>query len=60
MDAHVPVLAGEAFEALAIQADGLYIDATFGRGGHTALILGALGPEDECRVTAAPERRIYV
>ena len=45
MDAHVPVLAGEAFEALAIQADGLYIDATFGRGGHTALILGALGPE---------------
>jgi len=45
LDAHVPVLAGEAFEALAIQADGLYIDATFGRGGHTALILGALGPE---------------
>ena len=45
MDAHVPVLAGEAFEALAVRADGLYIDATFGRGGHTALILGALGPE---------------
>ena len=45
MDAHVPVLAREAFEALAVQADGLYIDATFGRGGHTALILGALGPE---------------
>ncbi len=45
MDAHVPVLSGEAFEALAVQADGLYIDATFGRGGHTALILGALGPE---------------
>ena len=45
MDAHVPVLSREAFEALAVQADGLYIDATFGRGGHTALILGALGPE---------------
>jgi 16S rRNA (cytosine1402-N4)-methyltransferase len=45
LDAHVPVLSGEAFEALAVQADGLYIDATFGRGGHTALILGALGPE---------------
>ena len=45
MDAHIPVLAREAFEALAVQADGLYIDATFGRGGHTALILGALGPE---------------
>ncbi len=39
------MLAREAFEALAVQADGLYIDATFGRGGHTALILGALGPE---------------
>ena len=45
MNAHVPVLSREAFEALAVQADGLYIDATFGRGGHTALILGALGPE---------------
>jgi 16S rRNA (cytosine1402-N4)-methyltransferase len=45
LDAHIPVLAREAFEALAVQADGLYIDATFGRGGHTALILGALTPE---------------
>ena len=45
MDAHIPVLAREAFDALAVQADGLYIDATFGRGGHTALILGALGSE---------------
>ena len=45
MNAHIPVLSREAFEALAVQADGLYIDATFGRGGHTALILGALGPE---------------
>ena len=45
MNAHIPVLAREAFEALAVQADGLYIDATFGRGGHTALILGALGSE---------------
>jgi len=45
LNAHVPVLSREAFEALAVQADGLYIDATFGRGGHTALILGALGPE---------------
>jgi 16S rRNA (cytosine1402-N4)-methyltransferase len=45
LNAHIPVLAREAFEALAVQADGLYIDATFGRGGHTTLILGALGPE---------------
>jgi 16S rRNA (cytosine1402-N4)-methyltransferase len=45
LDAHIPVLAREAFDALSVQADGLYIDATFGRGGHTTLILGALGPE---------------
>lgn len=40
---HVPVLAAEALAALAIQADGYYVDATFGRGGHTALLLQALG-----------------
>ncbi|MBK6598332.1 MAG: 16S rRNA (cytosine(1402)-N(4))-methyltransferase RsmH [Proteobacteria bacterium] len=42
---HVPVLADEVLEALAPLADGLYIDATFGRGGHTARLLGALGSE---------------
>ncbi len=45
MDEHIPVLADEAIAALALTADGLYIDATFGRGGHTARILEALGPE---------------
>lgn len=43
MDEHIPVLADEVIEALAPVADGLYIDATFGRGGHTARILEALG-----------------
>ena len=41
--AHVTVLLEEAVEALAIKADGVYIDATFGRGGHGRRILSALG-----------------
>ncbi len=45
MNEHVPVLAAEALAGLALEADGYYVDATFGRGGHTALILQALGRE---------------
>ena len=41
---HSTVLLTEAVDALAIKADGAYIDATFGRGGHSALILETLGP----------------
>jgi 16S rRNA (cytosine1402-N4)-methyltransferase len=41
---HSTVLLTEAVDALAIKADGAYIDATFGRGGHSALILKTLGP----------------
>jgi len=40
--AHVPVMAHEAVAALAIQPDGIYVDGTFGRGGHSRLILAAL------------------
>ncbi|MGC8517110.1 MAG: 16S rRNA (cytosine(1402)-N(4))-methyltransferase, partial [Steroidobacteraceae bacterium] len=39
------MLATEAIAALAPEADGYYVDATFGRGGHTALLLQALGRE---------------
>jgi 16S rRNA (cytosine1402-N4)-methyltransferase len=45
VDQHISVLGPEAVVALALEADGLYIDATFGRGGHTAQILAALGPQ---------------
>ena len=41
---HRPVLAREAIEALAIRPDGTYVDGTFGRGGHSRLILERLGP----------------
>jgi 16S rRNA (cytosine1402-N4)-methyltransferase len=40
---HVPVLSQEAVDALAVQPDGIYVDATFGRGGHSRAILAALG-----------------
>lgn len=40
---HIPVLLHEAVDALAIKPDGVYVDATFGRGGHGRLILSRLG-----------------
>lgn len=40
---HITVLLDEAVEALAIKADGIYVDGTFGRGGHSKKILAQLG-----------------
>jgi 16S rRNA (cytosine1402-N4)-methyltransferase len=40
---HVPVLLEEAVDALAIKPEGTYVDATFGRGGHSRRILERLG-----------------
>jgi 16S rRNA (cytosine1402-N4)-methyltransferase len=40
---HITVMLNEAVEALAVRADGCYLDGTFGRGGHSRLILQQLG-----------------
>ena len=42
--AHITVLLREAVDALAIKPDGVYVDGTFGRGGHSRAILEQLGP----------------
>ena len=42
---HLPVLSQEAPEALVRSPDGLYVDGTFGRGGHSRLILKRLSPK---------------
>ena len=42
---HIPALATECIEGLEIKPDGRYADLTFGGGGHSRLILSALGEE---------------
>lgn len=41
---HQPVLLQEALAALDVRPDGIYVDGTFGRGGHSRRLLQALGP----------------
>ncbi|WP_438946343.1 16S rRNA (cytosine(1402)-N(4))-methyltransferase RsmH [Sediminibacterium sp.] len=43
-DYHVPVLYHETLDALSIVPDGIYVDCTFGGGGHSRGILEKLGP----------------
>lgn len=42
---HVPVMLDECLEGLNIKPDGVYVDVTFGGGGHSRAILDRLGPE---------------
>src|ERR1044071_3025916 len=65
MAAHRPVMLAEALAGLAVRRDGIYIDATFGRGGHSAAILeqlhgtGALHALDQDPEAAAHAWKTY-
>ena len=45
MEYHNPVLLQESVDGLNIKPDGIYVDVTFGGGGHSREILNRLGPE---------------
>jgi 16S rRNA (cytosine1402-N4)-methyltransferase len=44
---HLSVLLQESIDGLSINPDGIYLDATFGRGGHSRQILKALSPKGQ-------------
>ncbi|MHB8254839.1 MAG: 16S rRNA (cytosine(1402)-N(4))-methyltransferase RsmH [Acidiferrobacter sp.] len=57
---HRPVLLAEAVDALAIKPAGWYLDATFGRGGHSGEILARLAPMGRLLVMDCDEQAIDV
>lgn len=66
MSYHDPVLLNESIEYLSIQRDGIYVDATFGGGGHSRAILEKLGPagrllgfdqDEDARANAPDDKR---
>jgi 16S rRNA (cytosine1402-N4)-methyltransferase len=53
---HTPVLLDEVLASLQVRPGGRYCDATFGRGGHTAAILAAVGPAGRvCAIDRDPD-----
>jgi 16S rRNA (cytosine1402-N4)-methyltransferase len=60
---HVPVLLGPVLDGLDINKDGVYVDGTFGRGGHSSAILGKLSDagrliaidRDPAAISSAPK-----
>ena len=66
---HTPVLLQESITALSIRENGVYVDATFGGGGHSREILRHLGPEgrliafdkdDEALANAPEDERLVL
>lgn len=57
---HITVMLNEAVDALRVRADGVYVDGTFGRGGHSRLILSKLGAQGQLWVFDKDPRAIAV
>jgi len=55
---HITVLLNEAVDGLAIKPNGIYIDGTFGRGGHSRLILSKLSEQGRLIATDRDPRAI--
>ena len=55
---HVPVLLKESVDGLDIQPDGIYVDITFGGGGHSKEILSRLGKKGHLYICIASTRML--